>query len=346
MALTTLEESLDLDGRLVFLRVDANVPLDNGAITDDGRIRAFLPTLKWLTERGASVVIASHLGRPQGPEDHHLSAAPVAARTSELAGFPVPLIPGVTGDVVWSALEEMKPGEAVFLENLRFDARETSKEDSARLELAMEWASTWMPVLSMVLGLCIANRRVCMNSADHTFLRRVLGGEGGRCPRTADLRPERPYTVVLGGSKVSDKLGVIEALLPTVDRLVIGGGMVFTVLAAQGHAVGKSLLEKDHIEIVRGFLDLASKLGVEIVLPTDIVMADSFSPDAPTSPFQSTNWSTDPRGQTPWGSILEKSPRRPSRRQSRVPKPCFGTVRWGSSSLRPSRRGLAQWQRR
>ena len=282
MALTTLEESLDLDGRLVFLRVDANVPLDNGAITDDGRIRAFLPTLKWLTERGASVVIASHLGRPQGPEDHHLSAAPVAARTSELAGFPVPLIPGVTGDVVWSSLEEMKPGDAVFLENLRFDARETSKEDAARLELAMEWASH--VDACVVDGFGVVHRK---QASVYELPRITPSYAGFLVEKEVDVleqltsRPDRPYTVVLGGSKVSDKLGVIEALLPTVDRLVIGGGMVFTVLAAQGHAVGKSLLENDHIEIVRGFLDLASKLGVEIVLPTDIVMADSFSPDAP-----------------------------------------------------------------
>ena len=282
MALTTLEESLDLDGRLVFLRVDANVPLDNGTITDDGRIRAFLPTLKWLTDRGASVVIASHLGRPQGPEDHHLSVAPVAARTSELAGFPVPLIPGVTGDAVWSALEGMKPGEAVFLENLRFDARETSKEDSARLELAMEWASH--VDACVVDGFGVVHRK---QASVYELPRITPSYAGFLVEKEVDVleqltsRPERPYTVVLGGSKVSDKLGVIEALLPTVDRLVIGGGMVFTVLAAQGHAVGKSLLEKDHIETVREFLDLASTLGVEIVLPTDIVMADSFSPDAP-----------------------------------------------------------------
>ncbi len=282
MALTTLEESLDLDGRLVFLRVDANVPLDNGAITDGGRIRAFLPTLKWLTERGASVVIASHLGRPQGPEDHHLSAAPVAARTSELAGFPVPLIPGVKGDAVWSAMEAMKPGEAVFLENLRFDPRETSKDDSARLELAMEWASH--VDACVVDGFGVVHRK---QASVYELPRMTPSYAGFLVAKEVEVleqltsRPERPYTVVLGGSKVSDKLGVIEALLPTVDRLVIGGGMVFTVLAAQGHAVGKSLLEKDHIEIVKGFLDFASKLGVEIVLPTDIVMAHSFSPDAP-----------------------------------------------------------------
>jgi len=281
VALTTLEESLDLDGRVVFLRVDANVPLDNGTISDDGRIRAFLPTLEWLTGRGASVILASHLGRPQGPEDDHLSAAPVAARTSELAGFPVPLIPGVTGDEVWSACEEMKPGEVVFLENLRFDPRETSKEDSARLELAMEWASH--VDACVVDGFGVVHRK---QASVYELPRLTPSYAGFLVEKEVDVlekltsRPERPYTVVLGGSKVSDKLGVIEALLPTIDRLIIGGGMVFTVLAAQGHAVGKSLLEKDQIELVTGFLDLASTLGVEIVLPTDIVMADSFSPAA------------------------------------------------------------------
>ena len=224
MALTTLEESLDLDGRVVFLRVDANVPLDNGTISDDGRIRAFLPTLEWLTGRGASVILASHLGRPLGPEDVHLSAAPVAARTSELAGFPVPLIPGVTGDEVWSACEEMKPGEVVFLENLRFDPRETSKEDSARLELAMEWASH--VDACVVDGFGVVHRK---QASVYELPRLTPSYAGFLVEKEVDVlekltsRPERPYTVVLGGSKVSDKLGVIEALLPTIDRLIIGG---------------------------------------------------------------------------------------------------------------------------
>jgi phosphoglycerate kinase len=176
----------------------------------------------------------------------------------------------------------MKPGEAVFLENLRFDSRETSKEDSARLELAMEWASH--VDACVVDGFGVVHRK---QASVYELPRITPSYAGFLVEKEVDVleqltsRPDRPYTVVLGGSKVSDKLGVIEALLPTVDRLVIGGGMVFTVLAAQGHAVGKSLLEKDHIEIVRGFLDLASKLGVEIVLPTDIVMADSFGPNAP-----------------------------------------------------------------
>ena len=282
MALTRLSESLDLSGRVVFLRVDANVPLDHGVITDDGRIKAFLPTLDWLTQRGASVVLASHLGRPQGPSDAELSMAPVAARTSELAGVPVPLVPGVSGEVVWGALAALAPGEVCFLENLRFDSRETSKDAPARLELAMEWASH--VDAAVVDGFGVVHRKQAsvyeLPHLTNAYAGFLVEKEVEVLERLT-ARAERPYTVVLGGSKVSDKLGVIEALLPSVDRLVIGGGMVFTVLAAQGHQVGKSLLEADQIDIVKGFLALAHKLGVEIILPSDIVMAEGFSPDAP-----------------------------------------------------------------
>lgn len=281
MALTTLSNSLDLHGRVVLLRVDANVPLDGQVITDDGRIRAFLPTLQWLTKKGASVVLGSHLGRPEGPGDTHLSLAPVAARTEELAGFPVPLLPGVSGDTVWGSLEALAPGEACFLENLRFDPRETTKDESARLELAMEWASHVDATVIDGFGV-VHRKQASVYELPHltTAYAGFLVDSEVEVLERLTSQPERPYTVVLGGSKVSDKLGVIEALLPTVDRIIIGGGMVFTVLAAQGHAVGKSLLETDRIEVVREFLATAEKLGVEIVLPQDIVMAESFSPDA------------------------------------------------------------------
>lgn len=281
MALSTLGSTLDLHGRVVFLRVDANVPLEKQRITDDGRIRAFLPTLQWLTEKGASVVLASHLGRPEGPGDSHLSLAPVAARTEELAGFPVPLLPGVTGDAVWEALELLAPGEVCFLENLRFDPRETDQEASSRLELATEWASH--VDATVVDGFGVVHRKqASVYELPHltTAYAGFLVDSEVRVLERLTSQPERPYTVVLGGSKVSDKLGVIDALLPTVDRIIIGGGMVFTVLAAQGHAVGKSLLESDRIEGVQDFLVTAERLGVEIVLPQDIVMAESFSPDA------------------------------------------------------------------
>ncbi|MCF8548652.1 MAG: phosphoglycerate kinase [Pontimonas sp.] len=281
MTLKTLTDTLDLDGRVVFLRVDANVPLDDGVITDDGRIRAFLPTLLWLSQRGARVVLASHLGRPEGVPVSHLSMAPVAARTAELLGSPVPLVPGVSGESVWSALEALAPGDVCFLENLRFDPRETSKAASARLELAMEWASH--VDATVVDGFGVVHRKQAsvyeLPHVTDAFAGFLVEKEVEVLERLT-ARPDRPYTVVLGGSKVSDKLGVIEALLPTVDQLVIGGGMVFTVLAAQGHAVGKSLLESDQIVVVKGFLALAGNLGVDIVLPTDIVMAESFSPEA------------------------------------------------------------------
>ena len=281
MALRTLTDASDLDGQVVFLRVDANVPLDGSTITDDGRIRAFLPTLEWLTSRGAAVVLGSHLGRPTGPGDTHLSLAPVAARVSELLGTDVPLLPGVTGDAVWEALEGLLPGGVCLLENLRFDPRETSSEASQRLSLATEWAEH--VDATVVDGFGVVHRKQAsvfeLPSITSSFAGLLVEKEV-EVATTLMRHPQRPYTVVLGGSKVSDKLGVIEALLPHVDRILIGGGMVFTVLAAQGHAVGASLLEADRIETVVGFLARARELGVDIVVPTDIVMVESFSPDA------------------------------------------------------------------
>jgi phosphoglycerate kinase len=297
VALSTLESTLDLYGRVVLLRVDANVPLDNQEITDDGRITAFLPTLRWLTEKGARVVLASHLGRPQGADDVQLSLAPIATRTAELAGFPVPLVPAVTGDVVWSAVENLSPGECCFLENLRFDARETSHETAVRRELATEWAAH--VDVTVIDGFGVVHRKQAsvfeLPQLTTSYAGFLVEKEVGVLERLT-ARPERPYTVVLGGSKVSDKLGVIEALLPAVDRILIGGGMVFTVLAAQGHAVGKSLLESDQIEVVRGFLGVAEKLGVEIVLPLDIVMAEHFGPDAEHLTLPSDQLESGPAG--------------------------------------------------
>lgn len=282
MALKTLDEGLDLHGRVVFLRVDANVPLDQGTITDDGRIRAFIPTLTWLVNRGAAVVLGSHLGRPKDTSDTSLSLAPVAARTSELAGFPVPLLPAVTGELVWAAWGALRPGEVCFLENLRFDPRETSQDPSEREELAHEWSAH--VGATVIDGFGVVHRKQAsvfeLPQVTDSYAGFLVSTEVDVLERLSS-RPERPYTVVLGGSKVSDKLGVIQALLPAVDRLIIGGGMVFTVLQAQGKAVGRSLLEPDQISVVTGFLSLAQKLGVEIVLPCDIVMAESFSPDAP-----------------------------------------------------------------
>ena len=281
MALRTLADVTDLDGQVVFLRVDANVPLDNTTITDDGRIRAFLPTLRWLLSRGAAVVIASHLGRPSSSFDTSLSMAPVAARLSELLGTSVPLVPAVSGELVWEALEQLLPGSACMLENLRFDPRETSDDAAQRVALAMEWAEH--VDATVVDGFGVVHRKQAsvyeLPSVTPSFAGLLVEQEVDVVTQLTK-EPVRPYTVVLGGSKVSDKLGVIEALLPRVDRILIGGGMAFTVLAAQGYAVGKSLLEADQIETVKTFLADATVRGVEILVPTDIVMASSFAPDA------------------------------------------------------------------
>ena len=281
MALRTLADVTDLDGQVVFLRVDANVPLDNTTITDDGRIRAFLPTLRWLLSRGAAVVIASHLGRPSSSFDTSLSMAPVAARLSELLDTSVPLVPAVSGELVWEALEQLLPGSACMLENLRFDPRETSDDAAQRVALAMEWAEH--VDATVVDGFGVVHRKQAsvyeLPSVTPSFAGLLVEQEVDVVTQLTK-EPVRPYTVVLGGSKVSDKLGVIEALLPRVDRILIGGGMAFTVLAAQGYAVGKSLLEADQIETVKTFLADATVRGVEILVPTDIVMASSFAPDA------------------------------------------------------------------
>jgi len=279
--LRTLSEDTDFDGQVVFLRVDANVPLDKGVITDDGRIRACVPTLEWLLAKGAAVVVASHLGRPSGPEDGGLSLAPVAERLGELLNTPVALIPGVSGPLVWSSVDALLPGHVCMVENLRFDPRETSTDAAERLELAMEWADH--VDATVVDGFGVVHRKQSsvyeLPSLTDSYAGFLVAKEV-EVLTTLTSAPERPYTVVLGGSKVSDKLGVIEALLPSVDHIVIGGGMVFTILKAQGYAVGASLLEDDMVETSKRFLAQASEHNVTIHLPTDVVMAEGFSPTA------------------------------------------------------------------
>ncbi len=279
--LRTLTEDSDFDGQVVFLRVDANVPLDAGVITDDGRIKAFLPTLEWLLNKGAAVVVASHLGRPSGPENTGLSLAPVAERLAELLDTPVALIPGVSGQLVWSSVDTLLPGQVCMVENLRFDPRETSRDAAERLELAMEWADH--VDATVIDGFGVVHRKqssVYELPSLTTSYAGFLVAKEVEVLTTLTSAPERPYTFVLGGSKVSDKLGVIEALLPSVDHIVIGGGMVFTILKAQGYAVGASLLEDDMVETSKRFLAQASEHNVTIHLPTDVVMAEGFSPTA------------------------------------------------------------------
>jgi len=281
VTLRRLQDSSELQGRTVFLRVDANVPLAGSEITDDGRIRAFVPTLTWLIDRGAKVIVASHLGRPAGPGDPETSLSPVATRLGQLLKRDVPLIPEVAGELVWDALSSLEAASVIMIENVRYDPRETSKVDAERQELAGEWAKHVDVVVSDGFG--VVHRKQASvyelpgltESYAGLLVQREL-----EVVSALSHSPSAPYTVVLGGSKVSDKLGVIEALLPHANSILIGGGMVFTVLRALGHQVGKSLLEPEMIQTVQQFLTRAQELGVDIVLPSDIVMAASFAPDA------------------------------------------------------------------
>ena len=281
MSLRTIESLGDLTGKRVLVRCDLNVPLKDGRITDDGRIRASLPTLNALINSGARVVVVSHLGRPDGAPDAAYSLAPVAQRLSELLGKGV----GFASDTVGSAAEEsvagLEDGDVVLLENLRFNPGETSKDDADRAAFAAKLAALADAFVSDGFGVVHRKQASVYDVAE------LLPSAAGLLIQTElevlerlTRTPDSPYTVVLGGSKVSDKLAVIGALLPKVDTLLIGGGMLFTFLAAQGHKVGASLLETDQIDNVTGYLAKAAELGVEIVLPTDIVVASKFGADA------------------------------------------------------------------
>lgn len=281
MGLRTLADLGDVTGKVVGVRADLNVPLDGDRITDDGRIRAVLPTLEQLAQDGAVIVVFSHLGRPHGSPDPQYSLAPVATRLQELWSGGVTFVPEVVGDSVARAVSAAAPGDIIVTENLRFDARETSKEASERAEFAELLAG---PLDAVVIdGFGVVHRKQAsvyelpglIPSCAGLLVEKEVG-----VLSALTITPERPYTVVLGGSKVSDKLGVIDALLPTVNTLVIGGGMVFTILAAKGMAVGGSLLEADQIDTVSEYLRKADEAGVDIVLPTDIVMAEKFAADA------------------------------------------------------------------
>ena len=297
MTLRTLAEAPDLAGQVVFLRVDANVPLKDGVITDDGRIRAFLPTLDVLRNAGARVVVASHLGRPEGVADPKYSLAPVATRLADPIQGPVRFIDHVSGPAAFEGVREGAPGSVAVIQNLRFYPRETSKVDSDRAALAAEWADHVDFVVSDGFG--VVHRKQA-SVVELPSLRPSVAGL--LIEREVDVvtrltkAVEHPYTVVLGGSKVSDKLGVIEALLPAADNILIGGGMVFTVLAAQGHGIASSLVERDSIPTVRDFLSKAAELGVEIVLPDDIVVAESFTADSPHVVLSSDALESGPAG--------------------------------------------------
>ncbi|MEU4373984.1 MULTISPECIES: phosphoglycerate kinase [Pseudonocardia] len=265
-----------VQGRTVLVRSDLNVPLDDDRnITDDGRIRASVPTINALYEGGAQVVVTAHLGRPKNGPDAKLSLAPVAQRLGELLGAPVRLVE------LGTPLPSMAAGDVVMLDNIRFDARETSKDDAERGAFADELVALVGDDAAFVSdGFGVVHRK---QASVYDVAQRLDAYAGGlvlsevEVLRTLTGSPERPYAVVLGGSKVSDKLAVIEALLPKVDTLLVGGGMCFTFLAAQGHGVGSSLLESDQVDTCRTLLESG-----KIVLPTDVVVADAFSADANT----------------------------------------------------------------
>lgn len=281
MALRTLESLGSLTGKRVIVRCDLNVPLSDLKITDDGRIRASLPTLNALLAQGARVVIISHLGRPGGVPEARFSLKPAAERLAELIGKPVSFATDTVGDSAVSVVAALKDGELAVLENLRFNPEETSKDAAQRGVFATQLAAFGDAFVSDGFG--VVHRK----QASVFELAELLPSAAGLLIE-AELKvldrltenPERPYTVVLGGSKVSDKLGVIAHLLPRVNTILVGGGMVFTFLAAAGHKVGASLLEVDQLDTVRGYLKDAAERGVEIVLPTDIVVAAKFAPDA------------------------------------------------------------------
>jgi len=268
-------------GKRVILRCDLNVPIKDGQITDDGRIRASLPTIKLLVEQGASVVICSHLGRPEGAPEAKYSLSPVAERLEQLLGQPVVFSEETVGPKAKAAVKMLASGGVALLENLRFNPGEASKDSAERTAFAAELAELGDVLVSDGFGVVHRKQASVFELAQQlpSYAGLLISTELEILTRLTDA-PERPYAVVLGGSKVSDKLGVIGHLLPKVDKLLIGGGMVFTVLAALGHKVGKSLLEADQIETVQGFLAQAKELGVEVILPTDIVVASGFSPDA------------------------------------------------------------------
>ena len=274
----------DLRGKRVLVRSDLNVPLDGDVITDDGRIRASVPTISKLAEKGARVIVTAHLGRPKGSPDPKYSLAPVAYRLGELLGREVAFATDTVGDSARATVEALEDGEVGVLENVRFNEGETSKDDAVRGAFADQLAALADVFVSDGFG--VVHRK---QASVYDVAQRLPHAMGDLVAAEIDVlhrlteEPERPYVVVLGGSKVSDKLGVIDNLLGKADRLLIGGGMVFTFLKAQGHVVGKSLLEEDQVETCREYLRRAEESGVQIMLPTDIRVADEFPSDATAS---------------------------------------------------------------
>ena len=273
----------DLRGKRVLVRSDLNVPLDGTTITDDGRIRASVPTIRQLAEAGARVLVCAHLGRPKGAPEERYSLRPVVDRLSELLGRPVAFATDTVGDSAHAAVEAMSDGDVVLLENLRFNPGETAKNDDERAEFADALAALADAFVSDGFG--VVHRK---QASVYDVATRLPSAMGGLVHTEVDVLkrltedPERPYAVVLGGAKVADKLAVIDNLMTTADRLLIGGGMLFTFLAAQGHEIGTSLFDADSVEACKGYLERAEEAGVEIVLPVDVVCGREYSAETET----------------------------------------------------------------
>lgn len=286
MTVRTIDNLIDdgVEGRHVLVRADLNVPLADGEITDPGRIDASVPTLRRLIDAGACVIVSAHLGRPKGEPNPDFSLAPVAEALAERLDQWVPLAANVTGEDAHERANGLNDGDILLLENVRFDARETSKDETERAAFAAELAALTGDDGAFVSdGFGVVHRRQASVYDVAELLPHYAGGlvqSELEVLKTVSENPAQPYAVVLGGSKVSDKLGVIEALAPKVDTLVIGGGMCFTFLAAQGHQVGTSLLQEDMVDTCR---DLLERFGDVISLPVDVIVAPEFAADAPAT---------------------------------------------------------------
>ncbi|HSI92365.1 MAG TPA: phosphoglycerate kinase [Jiangellaceae bacterium] len=294
----TIDQLGEPRGKRVLVRSDLNVPLAGGQVADDGRVRASLPTLTRLADAGARVIVTAHLGRPKGQPDPKYSLRPVFERLAELLpGYDLRFAGDTVGPAARKAVDGLPDGAIVVLENLRFDGRETSKDDAERGVFADELAALADVFVSDGFG--VVHRK---QASVYDIAQRLPHAAGGLVESEVAAfskvlgDPDRPYVVVLGGSKVSDKLGVIDNLLGKVDRLLIGGGMCFTFLKAEGHEVGGSLLEADQVDTVRGLLDRARETGVEIVLPVDVVVAADATDDAETSVVSATGIPADLKG--------------------------------------------------
>ncbi|GHD27788.1 phosphoglycerate kinase [Streptomyces galbus] len=275
----TIDELLaeGVSGKRVFVRADLNVPLDGGTITDDGRIRAVLPTVKALADAGAKVVVASHLGRPKGAPDPAFSLAPAASRLGELLGGPVAFAADTVGDSAKATVADLADGQVAVLENLRFNAGETSKDDAERGAFADELASLADVYVGDGFGAVHRKHASVYDLPARLphYAGYLIATEVGVLKKlTEDV--QRPYVVALGGAKVSDKLAVIDQLLGKADRLLIGGGMAYTFLKAKGYEVGISLLQEDQVPAVKEYIERAEKSGVELVLPVDVLVSTEF----------------------------------------------------------------------